>query len=51
MQLAAITQAGQGQQYGPSANYENTATFETSTRQSKEVLHAFFVEEGLINGK
>jgi tripartite-type tricarboxylate transporter receptor subunit TctC len=31
--------------------YEDTATFEKSIRQYKEMLHAFFVEEGLIKGK
>ena len=31
--------------------YENTATFEKSIQHYKEVLHAFFVEEGLIKGK
>ncbi len=31
--------------------YEDTATFEKSIRQYKEMLHAFFVEEGLIKDK
>ena len=31
--------------------YEDSATFEKSIRQYKEVLHTFFVEEGMIKGK
>jgi tripartite-type tricarboxylate transporter receptor subunit TctC len=31
--------------------YEDTATFEKSIRQYKEMLRAFFAEEGLIKGK